>query len=64
VDVRLEEGEVGILDRGELEEEAGSPTSGRYGLWGVFMGVMRTQTGMDGGVYVPARRPFVLGEKA
>lgn len=61
---KLEEAEVGILDRGELEEEAGSPTSGRYGLWWVFMGVMQTQTGMDEGVYVSARRPFVLGEKA
>jgi hypothetical protein len=42
VDTRLEEGEVGILDRGELEEEAGSPTSGRCGLWWVFMGLMHT----------------------
>jgi hypothetical protein len=61
---RLEEVEVGIIDGGELEEEASSPTSGRYGLRWVFMGVMQTQTGMDEGVYVPTRRPFVLGEKA
>jgi hypothetical protein len=42
VDTRLEEGEVGILDRDELEGEAGSPASGRYGLSWVFMGLMQT----------------------
>jgi hypothetical protein len=63
---RLEDAEVGRLEDAEVGrvEEAGSPTSGRYGLWWVFMGEMQTQTGMDEGVYVPARRPFVLGEKA
>ena len=66
MDTGLEEGEVGILDRGELveEPEVNSPASGRYGLWRVFMvvRVRQTQTGMDG-VYVPTRRPFVPGEK-
>jgi hypothetical protein len=69
VDTRLEEGEVGILDRGvskeeEEEEEAGSLDSGRYGLCWVSMGVMQTKTGMNEGWYVPVRRAFVLGEKA
>ena len=60
VDTRLEEAEVGILDRGDLGEEAGSPTSGRYGLWWVFMDVMQTQTGIDEGVYVPAEHAGLL----
>jgi len=34
----LREGEGRTLDRGELEEEAGSPKAGRYGLLGVPMG--------------------------
>jgi hypothetical protein len=57
---RLEEAEVGIPDRGDLGEEAGSPTSGRYGLWWVFMDVMQTQTGIDEGVYVPAEHAGLL----
>lgn len=61
---RLEGDEVGILDRGELGEEAGSATSGRYGLLWVFMGKMQSRMGMDEGVHLPARRAFVLGEKA
>ena len=58
---RLEEADVGTLDTDELEEEDGSPSSGRYGL--VFIGVMQTQTRMDEGVYVtvPVRRLLYLG---
>jgi hypothetical protein len=63
VDTKLEEGEVGILDRGELEEEAGSPTPGRYGLSWVFMGLMQTHTGMDEGVYVQYAGLLYSGRK-
>jgi len=34
VDTKLKEGEDAVLCRGELEEEGGSPKSGRYGLLG------------------------------
>ena len=38
VDTKLKEGEDAVLCRGELEDEEGSPKSGRYGLLGrVFM---------------------------
>ena len=58
MDTRVKEGEGGVLDRGELEEEAGSPKSGRYGLWGVFMTAM--PMGMDEEEYVQTRRLLYL----
>jgi len=59
VDTKLEEGEGSALCRGELEEEAGSPKSGRYGLSWVLIG----DDGRSMRAACPSKQAFVVGKK-
>lgn len=62
VDTKLKEGEDAVLCRGELEDEEGSPKSGRYGLLGrVFMSADVTGDGWR--AVCPNKQAFVAGGK-